>query len=89
VTLNEPVSYTINGYHGGTSPPARCSKYVGNCSTGDSTTEPYIVAHHFILSHAAAAKLYKAKYQVLWPKSLLVKMHIVNQMRDMLLKMYL
>ncbi|XP_057454108.1 vicianin hydrolase-like isoform X2 [Lotus japonicus] len=63
VTLNEPYSYTINGYHGGTFAPGRCSNYVGNCTFGDSATEPYIVAHHLILAHAAAAKLYKNKYQ--------------------------
>ncbi|XP_058760189.1 vicianin hydrolase [Vicia villosa] len=63
VTLNEPFSYTINGYNGGTFAPGRCSKYVANCQYGDSSTEPYIVAHNLILSHAAAARLYKAKYQ--------------------------
>jgi len=64
VTLNEPYSYTINGYNGGTFAPGRCSKYVGNCDTGDSSTEPYIVAHNLILSHAAAVRVYKRKYQV-------------------------
>ncbi|KEH33182.1 putative vicianin beta-glucosidase [Medicago truncatula] len=63
VTLNEPYSYTINGYNGGTFAPGRCSKYVANCTTGDSSTEPYIVAHNLILSHAAAVRVYKRKYQ--------------------------
>ncbi|KAK7323956.1 hypothetical protein VNO77_27460 [Canavalia gladiata] len=63
VTLNEPLSYTINGYNGGTFAPGRCSKYAGNCSAGDSATEPYIVAHNLILAHEAAATLYKTKYQ--------------------------
>ncbi|CAK8565176.1 unnamed protein product [Lathyrus sativus] len=63
VTLNEPFSYCINGYNGGTFAPGRCSKYVGNCEFGDSSTETYIVAHNLILSHAVAARLYKAKYQ--------------------------
>ncbi|QHO28325.1 hypothetical protein HN51_025827 [Arachis hypogaea] len=63
VTLNEPLSYSTNGYNGGTFAPGRCSNYVGNCSAGNSATEPYIVAHHFILSHAAAVRVYKTKYQ--------------------------
>ncbi|KAF7824491.1 vicianin hydrolase-like [Senna tora] len=40
-----------------------CSDYSGNCIAGDSATEPYVVGHHWLLSHAAAARLYKDKYQ--------------------------
>ncbi|WVZ00537.1 hypothetical protein V8G54_026606 [Vigna mungo] len=63
VTLNEPLSYSLNGYNGGTFAPGRCSKYVGNCSAGDSATEPYIVGHNLLLAHESAATLYKTKYQ--------------------------
>ncbi|KAI9116551.1 hypothetical protein K1719_012718 [Acacia pycnantha] len=63
VTLNEPYSFSVNGYNGGTFAPGRCSNYVGKCTAGDSSTEPYLVAHHLLLSHAAAVKLYKTKYQ--------------------------
>lgn len=63
-TLNEPYSFSVNGYNGGTFAPGRCSSYVGNCTEGNSATEPYIVAHNLLLSHAAAVKLYKQKYQV-------------------------
>ncbi|XP_027344196.1 vicianin hydrolase-like [Abrus precatorius] len=63
VTLNEPLSYSLNGYNGGTFAPGRCSKYVANCSAGDSSTEPYIVGHNLLLAHAAGATLYKTKYQ--------------------------
>ncbi|TKY49539.1 Vicianin hydrolase [Spatholobus suberectus] len=63
VTLNEPLSYSLNGYNGGTFAPGRCSKYAGNCSAGDSATEPYIVGHYLLLAHEAAATLYKTKYQ--------------------------
>ncbi|XP_065872948.1 vicianin hydrolase-like isoform X1 [Euphorbia lathyris] len=62
-TLNEPYSYSINGYNGGTFAPGRCSKYMGNCTLGNSATEPYIVAHNLLLSHAYAVKIYKQKYQ--------------------------
>lgn len=39
--------------------PGRCSAYISDkCQTvgggGDTTTEPYIVAHNLILSHAMA-----------------------------------
>ncbi|CAK9148583.1 unnamed protein product, partial [Ilex paraguariensis] len=33
------------------------------CVGGDSGTEPYVVAHHLLLGHAAIVKLYKKKYQ--------------------------
>ncbi|TQD91665.1 hypothetical protein C1H46_022729 [Malus baccata] len=42
----------------------RCSDWQNlNCTGGDLATEPYIVAHHFLLAHAHAIKVYKTKYQ--------------------------
>lgn len=64
VTMNEANGFAINGYNSGTFPPGRCSNYIGNCTAGNSATEPYIVSHHLLLSHAAAVNLYKQKYQV-------------------------
>ncbi|KAI5603178.1 hypothetical protein BDE02_01G202700 [Populus trichocarpa] len=63
-TFNEPYSFSNNGYNGGTFAPGRCSNYAGNCTLGNSGTEPYMVAHNLILGHAAAVKLYREKYQV-------------------------
>ncbi|EOX96757.1 Vicianin hydrolase, putative [Theobroma cacao] len=63
VTTNEPNGWSTNGYNSGSFAPGRCSSYVGNCSSGDSATEPYVVSDHLLLSHAAAVKLYKQKYQ--------------------------
>ncbi|KAF3787003.1 hypothetical protein EJ110_NYTH23764 [Nymphaea thermarum] len=63
ITINEPYSYASGGYVSGNFPPGRCTKVLGNCSAGNSGTEPYIVAHNFLLSHASAVKLYKDKYQ--------------------------
>ncbi|KAK4591731.1 hypothetical protein RGQ29_016248 [Quercus rubra] len=63
ITINEPNLFTIGGYATGTKAPGRCSNYVGNCTYGNSGTEPYIVGHNLLLSHAAAVKLYKKKYQ--------------------------
>ncbi|KAJ4767167.1 Beta-glucosidase [Rhynchospora pubera] len=64
VTFNEPIVFCSGGYASGTSAPGRCSPWeAGKCSAGDSATEPYICAHNLLLSHGAAVKLYKEKYQ--------------------------
>ncbi|TKY68191.1 Beta-glucosidase 13 [Spatholobus suberectus] len=65
ITLNEPLTYTTQGYGNGLFAPGRCSKWLPfNCSAGDSSTEPYLVTHHQILAHAAAVKVYRDKYQI-------------------------
>ena len=64
ITFNEPNIFSQGGYAKGNA-PNRCSAWQElNCTTGDSSTEPYLVGHNLIKSHAAAVKLYKAKYQV-------------------------
>ncbi|KAL4202735.1 hypothetical protein AMTRI_Chr02g222610 [Amborella trichopoda] len=64
-TLNEPNMLAVGAYDTGIWPPQRCSKPwgVSDCRVGNSSTEPYIVAHNSLLTHAATAKLYKDKYQ--------------------------
>ncbi|KAL0775766.1 hypothetical protein Bca101_040918 [Brassica carinata] len=47
------------GYDGGNTPPGRCS----TCLSGNSSTEPYIVAHNLLLAHASASRLYRQKYK--------------------------
>ncbi|KAG9443540.1 hypothetical protein H6P81_014880 [Aristolochia fimbriata] len=64
ITLNEPLTVSVVGFNAGVHAPGRCSPWVGNCTGGDSGTEPYIVSHNMLLAHAAAARLYKNKYQV-------------------------
>ncbi|XAR60322.1 Beta-glucosidase [Bertholletia excelsa] len=65
ITLNEPWTYAMGGYALGILPPSRCSSWQQlNCTSGDSSIEPYIVAHHQLLAHAIATKLYKKNYQV-------------------------
>lgn len=64
-TLNEPFSFSNGGYDGnfiGNFAPGRCSDRAV-CAAGNASTEPYIVTHHLLLSHGAAVKLYKHKYQ--------------------------
>ncbi|KAM3368029.1 hypothetical protein ACQJBY_016534 [Aegilops geniculata] len=65
ITFNEPWSFCVTGYERGVFAPGRCSPWEkANCSAGDSGREPYTAAHHQILAHAAAARLYKQKYKV-------------------------
>ncbi|KAK9129032.1 hypothetical protein Syun_017829 [Stephania yunnanensis] len=64
ITFNEPWSLCIRGYTTGEHAPGRCSPWLkNNCSAGDSAREPYMVAHHQLLAHAAAVKLYRQKYK--------------------------
>ncbi|WCJ19201.1 beta glucosidase 12 [Euphorbia peplus] len=63
VTLNEPLQFIQAGYSMGIFAPGRCSDR-SRCSAGNSSTEPYIVGHNQLLAHAAAAKLYKEKYEI-------------------------
>jgi beta-glucosidase len=67
LTLNEPWTYSVNGYLSGEMAPGRCSDLVPSCVTngggGDLATEPYIVSHNMILSHAKAVQTYRQKYQ--------------------------
>jgi len=64
VTINEQLYFSYLGYDDGSEAPGRCSPGFGNCTAGDSATEPYIVAHNMLLAHSAAVKIYKTKYQV-------------------------
>eukprot|EP01018_Ginkgo_biloba_P027040 Gb_29260 [translate_table: standard] len=63
LTLNEPRDIAALGYDNGIAAPARCSAPFGNCTAGNSSTEPYIVAHNLLLSHATAVKIYREKYE--------------------------
>ncbi|KAL8111031.1 beta-glucosidase 44-like [Apium graveolens] len=62
-TFNEPRVVAALGYNDGFFAPSRCSKPYGNCTAGNSGTEPYIVAHNLILCHASAVQRYREKYQ--------------------------
>ncbi|CAL0324706.1 unnamed protein product [Lupinus luteus] len=66
-TVNEGNAFAL-GYEYGVLPPQRCSpssaqSLIYNCSRGNSSTEPYLVAHHMLLAHASVANLYRKKYQ--------------------------
>ncbi|CAI8601030.1 unnamed protein product [Vicia faba] len=64
-TVNEGNEGASGGYGFGFSPLQRCTLLcLYNCSNGNSSTEPYLVAHHMLLAHASTARLYRKKYQV-------------------------
>ncbi|KAL5543971.1 hypothetical protein UlMin_007755 [Ulmus minor] len=64
ITINEPLVIAVFGYEIGLAPPGRCSLPNFTCSSGgNSSTEPYIVAHNLILAHAASVRIYKMKFQ--------------------------
>ncbi|KAL4341441.1 hypothetical protein GQ457_08G007150 [Hibiscus cannabinus] len=64
VTFNEPHGFAIQGYDNGIQAPGRCSILGGLlCKHGNSSTEPYIVAHNVLLSHAAAYRSYRRYFQ--------------------------
>ncbi|XP_076905572.1 beta-glucosidase 18-like, partial [Bidens hawaiensis] len=63
VTINEPNLFTQMAYQKGKYPPARCSPPFGNCSAGNSDTEPLIVVHNMLLAHAKAVKIYRRNLQ--------------------------
>ncbi|KAF2319377.1 hypothetical protein GH714_015314 [Hevea brasiliensis] len=51
-------------YDDGIFAPGRCSYWVNyQCPAGNSATEPYVVAHHLLLAHAAAVQVYREKYK--------------------------
>ncbi|CAF2090413.1 unnamed protein product [Brassica rapa] len=62
-TINEANIYTIGGYSDGLLLPGHCSSR-SKCSSGNSSTGPYIVGHNLLLAHASASRLYKQKYKV-------------------------
>lgn len=62
VTINEPWTIAYLGYATGQHAPGRCSNRKV-CSTGDSSTEPYIVAHNMLNAHAAVVEHYRQRYQ--------------------------
>ncbi|AEE85398.1 beta glucosidase 10 [Arabidopsis thaliana] len=63
-TINEATIFAIGSYDQGISPPGHCSpnKFI-NCTSGNSSTEPYLAGHNILLAHASASKLYKLKYK--------------------------
>ncbi|XP_072959076.1 beta-glucosidase 22-like [Typha angustifolia] len=63
-TVVEPNVIGVAAYDSGGFPPNRYSYPFGvNCTVGNSTVEPYIAVHNYLLAHASAVRLYRQKYQ--------------------------
>ncbi|CAL5208890.1 unnamed protein product [Lathyrus oleraceus] len=64
-TVNEPNIFATGSYDQGISPPQRCSPpfCIITSSKGNSTIEPYLAAHHMLLAHSSAVRLYRRKYR--------------------------
>ncbi|KAI0942829.1 Beta-glucosidase 1B [Taiwanofungus camphoratus] len=62
LTFNEPWCISILGYGRGVFAPGRSSDR-NRSAEGDSSTEPWIVGHSVIVSHAYAAKLYREEFK--------------------------
>ncbi|KAG0460239.1 hypothetical protein HPP92_023367 [Vanilla planifolia] len=64
ITFNEPHTIAIQGYDVGLQAPGHCSILLQLfCRGRNSATEPYVVAHNILLSHATAIDIYKRKYK--------------------------
>lgn len=62
LTMNEPWCISILGYGRGVFAPGRSSDRERS-PEGDSSTEPWIVGHSVILSHAYAVRLYREEFK--------------------------
>lgn len=62
ITYNEPGVYTLAGYADGVHAPGR-SSFRDRNEEGDSSTEPFIVAHTQLVTHARAAKIYREEFK--------------------------
>ncbi|GLU09529.1 hypothetical protein SLE2022_263840 [Rubroshorea leprosula] len=64
ITFNEPHTIAIQGYDVGLQAPGRCTILLHLfCKAGNSATEPYIVAHNILRSHATVVDIYRNKYK--------------------------
>ncbi|KAH7517070.1 hypothetical protein FEM48_Zijuj09G0023200 [Ziziphus jujuba var. spinosa] len=68
-TVNEANVFAYGGYDVGVTPPQRCSPPFEslNCTRGNSTLEPHLVAHNILLAHASTVSLYRQNIRFLDP----------------------
>ncbi|XP_018447786.1 myrosinase MA1-like [Raphanus sativus] len=63
ITINQLYTVPTRGYALGSDAPGRCSPAVDpTCYAGNSSSEPYIVAHNQLLAHATVVDLYRKNY---------------------------
>jgi beta-glucosidase len=74
ITYNEPGVYTLAGYAAGVHAPGRSSFRDIN-EEGDSSTEPFIVGHTEILSHAYVAEIYRRDFKPTQKGCIMITLH--------------
>ncbi|KUI64411.1 Beta-glucosidase 1B [Cytospora mali] len=74
ITYNEPGVYTLAGYAAGVHAPGR-SSYRDKNDQGDSSTEPFIVAHTELVSHGYVCDLYKKEFQPSQKGTIMITLH--------------
>lgn len=74
ITYNEPGVYTLAGYAAGVHAPGR-SSYRERNDQGDSSTEPFIVAHTELVSHGHVCDVYKKEFQPLQKGTIMITLH--------------
>ncbi|TKY69595.1 Beta-glucosidase 40 [Spatholobus suberectus] len=78
ITFNEPHTFAMMGYDLGLQAPGRCSILLHQlCRNGNSATEPYVVAHNVLISHAIVADIYRKKYKKLQGGSIGISLDVI------------
>ncbi|XP_014492884.1 beta-glucosidase 40 [Vigna radiata var. radiata] len=78
ITFNEPHTFAMMGYDLGIEAPGRCSILLHQlCRHGNSSTEPYIVAHNVLNSHAILVDIYRKKYKKIQGGSIGISLDVI------------
>ncbi|KAF4498942.1 beta-glucosidase [Fusarium agapanthi] len=74
ITYNEPGVYSLAGYAAGVHAPGR-SSFRDRNEVGDSSTEPFIVSHTELVSHAYVADMYKRDFKPKQNGTIMITLH--------------
>ncbi|KAK6501742.1 hypothetical protein TWF481_009569 [Arthrobotrys musiformis] len=74
ITYNEPGVYSLAGYAAGVHAPGRSSNRELN-EEGDSSTEPFIVSHTELVSHAHCVKMYREEFKPIQKGTIMITLH--------------
>ncbi|RKL26803.1 Beta-glucosidase 1B [Fusarium oxysporum] len=74
ITYNEPGVYSLAGYAAGVHAPGR-SSFRDRNEEGDSSTEPFIVSHTELVSHAYVADMYKRDFKPTQKGKIMITLH--------------
>ncbi|RBR15235.1 hypothetical protein FVER53590_03441 [Fusarium verticillioides] len=74
ITYNEPGVYSLAGYAAGVHAPGR-SSFRDRNEEGNSSTEPFIVSHTELVSHAYVADMYKREFKPKQKGIIMITLH--------------